>query len=369
MVGTIEEAVEKAAEGRRLGRRRWPFQRPSRSKSSPPTGSSSPNRWTRCRCPGAEGYFGVLPGHAPLLASLHVGRDVVPQGPGEALPGHRLRLRRGAAGQGHRARAASPNASEDIDMARAEAAMARAEQRIGEPRSRHRLRARPHRDDEVADPAAGGVAGPDAGARVERAARPEGRADMILPRRHVLANLRQVFPLPRAHLQPRRARTEGALPRVGARLPLDVRQPAAAAPGSTRSSSGGDAGARAAPALEPYALFLFCGILPWTWFSVVAARELHRADRPAGTCIRKVMFPGRDPAHRHRAHRARELRVRPAHPGGVPRYYAGVRCCTAIWLWLPVDRPGAADAHARPGAAALVPHRCTFATSVICWAT
>ena len=23
--------------------------------------------------PGAEGYFGVLPGHAPLLASLHVG--------------------------------------------------------------------------------------------------------------------------------------------------------------------------------------------------------------------------------------------------------------------------------------------------------
>ena len=24
--------------------------------------------------------------------------------------------------------------------------------------------------------------------------------------------------------------------------------------------------------IEPYALFMFCGILPWTWFSVVAER-------------------------------------------------------------------------------------------------
>ena len=34
--------------------------------------------------PGDEGYFGVLPGHAPLLAALTVGRDVVSAGRREA---------------------------------------------------------------------------------------------------------------------------------------------------------------------------------------------------------------------------------------------------------------------------------------------
>jgi F0F1-type ATP synthase epsilon subunit len=40
--------------------------------------------------PGArrpKGYFGVLPRHAPLLVLAAGGRAVVPQGPGEALPG------------------------------------------------------------------------------------------------------------------------------------------------------------------------------------------------------------------------------------------------------------------------------------------
>ena len=55
--------------------------------------------------PGAEGYFGVLPGHTPLLAMLQVGRAVVPAGPGEALPGDRVRLRRGAARPRHDPRA------------------------------------------------------------------------------------------------------------------------------------------------------------------------------------------------------------------------------------------------------------------------
>ena len=37
----------------------------------------------------------------------------------------------------------------------------------------------------------------------------------------------------------------------------------------------GDAGARGS-GLEPFAVFMFCGILPWTWFSVVAARVVQR---------------------------------------------------------------------------------------------
>ena len=84
--------------------------------------------------PGAEGYFGVLPGHAPLLASLHVGELWYRKGQEkhflaiafgfvEVLPDKVTVLARIAEREG------------DIDMARAEAAMARAEQRIGEPRT------------------------------------------------------------------------------------------------------------------------------------------------------------------------------------------------------------------------------------------
>jgi lipopolysaccharide transport system permease protein len=48
-------------------------------------------------------------------------------------------------------------------------------------------------------------------------------------------------------------------------------------------------GARA-PGLEPYSLFLFCGILPWTWFSS-SLLESCTALTGSGTLLRKVMFP------------------------------------------------------------------------------
>jgi F-type H+-transporting ATPase subunit epsilon len=84
--------------------------------------------------PGAEGYFGVLPGHAPLLASLHVGELWYRKGQEkhylaiafgfvEVLPDKVTVLARIA------------EREQDIDIARAEAAMSRAEQRIGEPRT------------------------------------------------------------------------------------------------------------------------------------------------------------------------------------------------------------------------------------------
>src|SRR6187402_745760 len=42
--------------------------------------------------------------------------------------------------------------------------------------------------------------------------------------------------------------------------------------------------------LEPYALFLFCGLLPWTWFSS-SLLESANVLIAGGNLIRKVMFP------------------------------------------------------------------------------
>jgi F-type H+-transporting ATPase subunit epsilon len=79
--------------------------------------------------PGSEGYFGVLPGHTELLASLQVGelwyrigRDkyylAVAFGFVEVLPDHVTVLARIA------------EKAEDVDVARAEAAKKRAEERV-----------------------------------------------------------------------------------------------------------------------------------------------------------------------------------------------------------------------------------------------
>ena len=42
--------------------------------------------------------------------------------------------------------------------------------------------------------------------------------------------------------------------------------------------------------LEPYALFLFCGLLPWTWFSS-ALLESSNSLIAGGNLIKKVLFP------------------------------------------------------------------------------
>ena len=79
--------------------------------------------------PGSEGYFGVLPGHSPLLASLQVGELwyrignekhylSIAFGFVEVLPEHVTVLARIA------------EKAQDIDVARAEAARKRAEERI-----------------------------------------------------------------------------------------------------------------------------------------------------------------------------------------------------------------------------------------------
>jgi hypothetical protein len=42
--------------------------------------------------------------------------------------------------------------------------------------------------------------------------------------------------------------------------------------------------------LEPYALFMFCGILPWTWFSS-SLLEASTVLISGGNLIKKVLFP------------------------------------------------------------------------------
>ena len=83
--------------------------------------------------PGAHGYFGVLPGHTPLLASLGIGELWYRKGQektylsiaggfAEVLPDRVTILARVA------------ERAEDIDPQRAEEARARAEKRLAEPK-------------------------------------------------------------------------------------------------------------------------------------------------------------------------------------------------------------------------------------------
>lgn len=79
--------------------------------------------------PGAEGYFGVLPGHAPLLAELQVGEMwyrkgserffvAVAFGSAEVLPDRVTVLARVA------------ERADDIDVSRAESAVKRAQEQL-----------------------------------------------------------------------------------------------------------------------------------------------------------------------------------------------------------------------------------------------
>jgi F-type H+-transporting ATPase subunit epsilon len=82
--------------------------------------------------PGEEGYFGVLPGHTPLLAALHVGELWYRQG----REVHYLSVAFGFAEvQPDRVTILAQIAEhgDEIDVARAEAAKRRAEERIARP--------------------------------------------------------------------------------------------------------------------------------------------------------------------------------------------------------------------------------------------
>ena len=82
--------------------------------------------------PGADGYFGVLPGHTPLLATLQVGELWYRQGQDK----HYLAIAFGFAEvQPDRVTILAQIAerADEIDLARAEAAKRRAEERLAKP--------------------------------------------------------------------------------------------------------------------------------------------------------------------------------------------------------------------------------------------
>jgi ABC-type polysaccharide/polyol phosphate export permease len=54
-----------------------------------------------------------------------------------------------------------------------------------------------------------------------------------------------------------------------------------------------DAGVSRRHATRAYALFLLCGILPWTWFQTLGSIEKLQRARGRRNLIRKVLFPGR----------------------------------------------------------------------------
>src|ERR1700730_14615135 len=82
--------------------------------------------------PGSEGYLGVLPGHTPLLTTLHVGQLWYRQGQEK----HYLSIAFGFAEvQPDRVAILAEIAerADEIDTARAEAAKRRAEERLARP--------------------------------------------------------------------------------------------------------------------------------------------------------------------------------------------------------------------------------------------
>ena len=82
--------------------------------------------------PGSDGYFGVLPGHTPLLALLGAGELWYRQGAEK----HYLLLAFGFAEVGPdqvTILAQTAEMAEEIDVARAEAAKRRAEERLSRP--------------------------------------------------------------------------------------------------------------------------------------------------------------------------------------------------------------------------------------------
>jgi F-type H+-transporting ATPase subunit epsilon len=82
--------------------------------------------------PGSEGYLGILPGHTPLLTTLHVGQLWYRQGQEK----HYLSIAFGFAEvQPDRVAILAEIAerADEIDTARAEAAKRRAEERLSKP--------------------------------------------------------------------------------------------------------------------------------------------------------------------------------------------------------------------------------------------
>ncbi|NKB86919.1 MAG: hypothetical protein GKS06_01690 [Acidobacteria bacterium] len=80
---------------------------------------------------------------------------------------------------------------------------------------------------------------------------------------------------------------------------------------------------RGGPTTEPYALYLFCGLLPWTWFSSALA-ESANSLLMGGNLIKKIIFP------------AEVLPTVSVLHNGV-NFVLGLPIYFAFWFWLKPD--------------------------------
>ena len=97
--------------------------------------------------------------------------------------------------------------------------------------------------------------------------------------------------------------------------------------------------------VEPYALFMFCGILPWTWFSS-SLLESSGVLISGGNLIKKVLFPAEVlPIVTVLANMVHFFLGLPILVG-VHRLLSASPLHLASWLWFPVVVAGAADLHA-----------------------
>jgi F-type H+-transporting ATPase subunit epsilon len=90
--------------------------------------------------PGADGCLGILPGHAPLITELGIG-ELTYRTKGAGETGHLAIIRGFAEVLGNRVTVLAETAErpEEIDIARAEEAKRRAEQRLGAAQSDPRV--------------------------------------------------------------------------------------------------------------------------------------------------------------------------------------------------------------------------------------
>ena len=182
--------------------------------------------------------------------------------------------------------------AEEIDVARAEAAKKRAEAAAREADGRHGCRAGADRAAQVADPPAGRDPRQDPIMRLRIAGWQDCRKvdeSLAILASAMFRNLAQLIRYRGLISEPRRARAEGALPRLGARLPLVVHQPAAAAVdlhvrlhGDPAEPERGRAAVRAVHVLRHPAVELVLVVADW-----------RRPDRSiaGGNLIKKVLFP------------------------------------------------------------------------------
>ena len=91
MTGPIDEVIERSASARRRDRTMAPAVSPTKLRLHVVSAERPlvDEEVDEVEIPGSGGYFGVLPGHTPLLAALTAGELWYRQGTGVALPGDR----------------------------------------------------------------------------------------------------------------------------------------------------------------------------------------------------------------------------------------------------------------------------------------